>query len=388
MRPLIAVTVFLAVAAPASRFAAACPFCSTPSLTMSEKLSQADAAVLVEWQGGKKGTGRTLGNTVYEISTVVKGSKSTLKPGGEILLSRYRAGKAGDQFLLLGTRAVNVEWGSPLEFSEARFSYVSKAPAPGLPVAERLKYFLNYLEFPDELISNDAYAEFAGARYKDITSIAKSLPRERIRKWISNPQTAQTRLGLYGMLLGLCGKKEDAKLLKEKILSKSESFRLGIDGIMAGYLLLSGEEGLKLIEDTKLKNKKARFSETYAAMQALRFLWTYAPGKVSKERLRQSMRTLLDRPGLCDLVIADLARWKDWSVQDRLMKLYGAKDYNIPTIKRAIVRYMLVSTQVDNDVPAGADPPHHVLAGRIHLAAIQKQDPKTVRDAKRFLFLK
>ncbi len=33
------------------------------------------------------------------------------------------------------------------------------------------------------------------------------------------------------------------------------------------------------------------------------------------------MRMLLDRPELADLVIADLARWEDWSVQDKLMAM-------------------------------------------------------------------
>lgn len=381
-------TAFLAAIVLAASFAQACPFCSAPSLTMSEQLHQADAAVLVKWQGGKKDTDRTPGSTTYEISSVIKGSKSTLKSGKEITLARYRPGKEGDLFLLLGTKAVNVEWGSPLEVSEASYKYVAKSPAPGLPTPERLKYFLNYLEFPDTLIANDAYAEFANAPYKDITAISKSLPRERIRKWVASPETQQTRLGLYGLLLGLCGKKDDAKLMRDKILAKSEDFRLGIDGVMAGYLLLAGEDGLKLIEDSKLKDKKAPFSETYAAMQSLRFLWTYAPGKVSKERLRQSMRILLDRPALADLVIADLARWKDWSVQDKLMKLYGTKEYNIPSTKRAIVRYMLVSTQDVKENVSEDKLPAHVVKGKAYLAQIEKKDPKTVRDAKRFFFIK
>ncbi|GIS58489.1 MAG: hypothetical protein CM1200mP2_07140 [Planctomycetaceae bacterium] len=103
---------------------------------------------------------------------------------------------------------------------------------------------------------------------------------------------------------------------------------------MSGYLLLVGEKGLPLIEQLKLKNqflvdangkvltdKKGRkklvpFSETYAAMQALRFMWSYADGRIAKPRLGQSMRILLDRPKLADLVIADLARWKDWSIRE------------------------------------------------------------------------
>jgi hypothetical protein len=96
------------------------------------------------------------------------------------------------------------------------------------------------------------------------------------------------------------------------------------------------------------------------------------------------MRLLLDRPELADLVIADLARWKDWSVQARLMELYGAEEYDIPSIKRAIIRYMLVSTR-DKPKDAMKDPAH-VSAGKKYLAAIRTKDPKTVKDAERFFF--
>lgn len=69
------------------------------------------------------------------------------------------------------------------------------------------------------------------------------------------------------------------------------------------------------------------------------------------------------------------------------MGFYGAKEYNISSIKRAIVRYMLVSIK---DKPAGENvkEPPHVVKGKEYLAALRKKDPKTVREAKRFLFLR
>jgi hypothetical protein len=204
-------------------------------------------------------------------------------------------------------------------------------------------------------------------------------------------------------MLGLCGEEADAIAMKAKIVEPTKDFRLGIDGVMAGYLLLTGEKGVDLIDRMKLehtfvvdesgkpvlddKGKKQAmpFSETYAAMQALRFLWTYGDERIPKPRLRKSMRLLLDRSELADLVIADLARWKDWSVQTRLMELYGAKAYDIPSIKRAIVRYMLVSTK-DKPKDAMKDPAH-VTTGEKYLAALRLKDPKTVKDAERFFFL-
>jgi hypothetical protein len=382
-KPLALLTAAVAVLSLTSA-AYACPFCSAPSLTFAEQVSQSDAVVLVKWKDAKKSDGRLPGNTTYEISEIAKGSKATLKPGKEIVLGQFHPAKKGDQFLLLGTRAVNVEWSRPVEVSSAGYKYISKAPHPKKPTAERLTYYLKYLEFPDEVISNDAYAEFANAPYKDIASLAKDMPRERIRKWIASSDTAPTRLGLYGLLLGLCGKPEDAKLMEKKILEKSNDYRLGIEGVMSGYLLLTGEKGLKVIEDAKLKDEKIAFSETYAAMQAVSFVWDYAPGKIKKDRLRQSMRLLLDRATVADLVIANLARWKDWGIQDRLMKLYNTKEYDNPPVRRAIVRFLLVCSK---DAKEGTPPeklPAHVKTAKKNLQLLRKKDPKTVRDAERF----
>jgi hypothetical protein len=97
------------------------------------------------------------------------------------------------------------------------------------------------------------------------------------------------------------------------------------------------------------------------------------------------VRGLVERPAVCDIVINDLARWKDWSVQDRLMALYGAKEYNLPTIKRAIIRYQLASLR---DVPEGADPESlpHVVAGRRNVEALREKDPKRVAEVERLFF--
>jgi len=387
-----------------------CPFCSAPSLTLSEQVAQADAVVLVKWVGGQAAKVSDAGSTEFEVVDVVhqlEGGK--LVKGSKINLVRYRAAKPGDQFMLFGTKveAAAIEWGSPLEVSQSAYNYMRGTPKPTLQAGERLKYFLKYLETEDKMISDDAFGEFANAAYADVAKLSKELPRENLRKWLTSKDVSPGRLGLYGMMLGLCGNADDAKLMEAKILEQSDDFRLGVDGIMGGYLLLTGDKGLALLEKQKLTNPKAPFSETYAAMQALRFMWQYGDGRISVARLRQSMRLLLDRPELADLVIADLSRMKDWSVQDQLMQMYDEETI-IPSVKRAIVRYMLSSTKdtgekkpdsaattgegsgatASVDVKPVAELPAHVLKGQKCLEELEKKDPKTVNEAKRFFLLK
>lgn len=368
--------------------AQSCPFCSAPSLTLMEQKDESKAVALAKWISAKKSEGEEPASTVFEIVEGLKGPEEKISKGSNITLPVYLDAKEGTLFFFTAIGEKELEWNTPVEMTKGAFEYLKKAPSSKAPAEERLAYYVNYLENEDDLIATDAYSEFANAPFEDIILIKEKMPREKLRTWIKDPKTSTTRLALYGLLLGLCGKEEDVEAFREKILEPTEDFRLGIDGVMSGYLLLSKEEGLALIDKTKFQNEEAVFSETYAAMQALRFMWTYGGNRISKERLRESMRLLLTRPDMADLVIADLARWKDWSIQDRLMKLYGTEDYEIPAIKRAIVRYMLASIK---DVPKSkseSDPlPEHAVKGKKYIAELREKDPKTVKQAERFFFL-
>lgn len=372
--------IVLAVSLLVSQVAWACPFCSAPSLTLTEQLTQADAAVLVKWVDGKPPTEKSAGSTTYSIVELSRGPKETLKKDDKLTVPRFRAGKKGDLFLLFGTKDKEIDWSSPLEVTEVTYQYIVQAPSPEAPTAKRLAYFLKFLEFSDQLVSNDAYGEFANAPYEDIVKIRDKMDRVKIAKWINDKDASPTRLGLYGLLLGLCGNDDDAKMMETKIKESSGGFRLGIDGLISGYLLLKGEKGLDEIDRCKLKDQKVEFSETYAAMQALRFMWTFGNGRISKERLRKSMRELLDRPNLADLVVADLARWEDWSVQDRLMTLYmeGEGDYALPSVKRAIVRYLLTAAKLQ---PPKVQPPKVEEVKKVDVAVVANKSPADAAPA-------
>ncbi len=57
------------------------------------------------------------------------------------------------------------------------------------------------------------------------------------------------------------------------------------------------------------------------------------------------MEILLDRPTFAETAIKTLSRWKDWSIQQKLMRLYGTKDYDVDSTKREIIRFMIASTK-------------------------------------------
>ncbi|MEZ6068344.1 MAG: hypothetical protein R3B90_22110 [Planctomycetaceae bacterium] len=177
----------MAVLLAAGGAARACPFCEAPDVTLSQQLHLADVATLVQWVDGKAPNRDEgfAGSTTYEIIKVVHDSSGTLKAGERFDIVRHRAGQPGEMFLMLGSYTTVIEWGSPIEVTETSFNYIVQAPTREVPTAERLRYFIRFLEYSDNLIAGDAFAEFAGADYKDVASLVDVMPREKLHKWLA-----------------------------------------------------------------------------------------------------------------------------------------------------------------------------------------------------------
>ncbi len=366
--------------------AMACPFCAPTDPTLSERVSQADAALLGQWVSAQKAENSAGGQTKFSVLSALKFPEQQ-KPE-TIQVPDFVRGQTGDLFLLLGqldpdSKSI-ILWERPEAITETAFQYVNQAPAPETAPAKRLEYFHRFLEFPDALIGDDAYAEFAKAPYEAVFLARESFSREKLRKWLTSDDVLAPRRGLYGLMLGLVGNQEDAELLRGLIDDNSDTVRLGIDGVMAGFVLINGNEGLQHLRRTIFEDPDTPITDVHAALTAMRFLWTSGPPDVSRDSIKATARAALDRPEAADLAIADLARWKDWSVQDQLMTLYMQKKSDNPlgqiATRRAIIRYFLASTL---DKGEATETPEHIERANKYLAEIRKIDPRGVAAAER-----
>ncbi len=397
---LVAVVAAAAVSFNAVNAACVCPFCDAPSLMLSEQIGQCDHLLRAKWLEGEKPVNLRGGSSKFEILDVSFSKEDRFQKGQIVEMPQYIAGSETSTYTLMGPDDRLEDWHVPAEVTDTSWNYLSTMPSAvkgAEAQSERLLFFLDYFEDPDLMVSNDAFAEFAAAPYEIIVPLKDRLPREKIIGWLQDPKTPVTRTGFYGMLAGICGHSEDAAILEKKIVTLDADFRLGIEGVMAGYMMINGEEGLRKLEEVKILSKtaidkdgkeiKLPFSETYAVMQALRFMWTYEPDRLPKDRLKQSMHLLLERKEMADLVITDLARWKDWSIQDRLMTMYSDEEFDIPAIRRAIVRYLYYCSQEKNE--PGSDgtrsPTEVAIKAEANMKLLEERDPKTVNDAKRYL---
>ncbi|MGE5192712.1 MAG: hypothetical protein ACM3U2_09430 [Deltaproteobacteria bacterium] len=385
---LCAVGLIAIMAFSAAGVAAACPICGVPTVTLAERYARSDAALLVEWVSAQRAQGKTPESTTYEIVQAQRDPSGTFKAGERVEVPKFTQGKAGNLYLLLGRKddKLGIKWEDPpLAVSETSFQYIAQAPSPETPAEKRLGYFVKFLEYPDLTIANDAFAQFVNAPTQDIAAVAGKLPREKLRRWLTDPKTPVNRQAGYGLMLGLCGGTEEARFLEQRIATTEPERQIGIEGLMFGYLLLTGENGLAVLQKKYLADPKASDGETYAAVLAVRYYWSYGNGKIPAARLQGAMRAVLDRPAFAEGAITDLARWKDWSLHDRLMQLYGTKEYNEKSAKKAIISYMIASTK-DVGKEANEVPPH-VDAGRKGLERLRQRDPKLVEEVEKFFLL-
>jgi hypothetical protein len=376
---------------PTSSVSLACPFCSAPALTLSERRAESEAMVVARYLGELVEPSLQDG---VASSRMQRFGRTAVDPQGtacprEILVSMQKVTDPAPCYLLFGSRMPGWHWSDPLPATTAVVTYVRDAP-PLISGNEeqvqlaRLRYFLRHLEDRDVIVAEDAYGEFANSDYKVIVKLRGEFPRELLATWVISPNTPASRRGLYGLLLGLCGDDDDARLMEQLITGNlGEEIRPGIDGVMGGYLLLTGEAGLEFLERTKIRPRDVPFTELYAACQALRFAWQYAETTISRVAVRQTMRAALHREDVADLIIADLARWKDWELQPRLMELYGQPGYDSTTMRRAIVRFMAVSAR---EKPTGnPETDQFIAVGARCLEELRRREPAVVKDALRFL---
>ena len=387
----VLVAVFAAAAgmAPFAGTAAACPVCPAVEHrpTLHEQYARADVAVLAKWIAGDLPGGKPSASIAYRVLQVPRGAGSGLERGAAITVETSESVKKESLALLIGKRSGDgvIEWSAPREVDSVLYNYIVRAPARDAEPQERLRYYVEYLEHSNPEIASDSYAELTDFSIDEIAARPGDLPRELLRKAIGNSELHPVRRALFGVMLGLCGDRSDAELLLDQFADPAEEPSFGVEGMMIGYVLIRGEAGLQTLEALKLREPAASPSDSYAAFAAVRYLLTWGGSGVPPERLQKALHPLIERSEFTDIVTLVLARRKDWSVQGRLMELFGAGGFDGPSTKRAIIRYMLASTQ---DPPACAEGcvPFQVAEGLKHLAELRRREPRLVSECERYFY--
>ncbi|MBL8830533.1 MAG: hypothetical protein JNM18_26400 [Planctomycetaceae bacterium] len=312
----------------------ACPFCTTPEPTLAERREAADVVIIGEV------TATTNDRQSCKIHRVLQGT-DTLGGVEQVEISGKLA--VGTLVILIGTKSGDELGWHVTSVDEASLAYFARSPSLRTAASERLGYFLPFLEHANATIAQDAYAEFGRAPYDAVAAVADKFPLDAFRRHLVDPAVSGDRKGFYGLALGLAprdaDRAENAKLLHRLICEPASDFRAGFDGMLGGYLLLTGETGLQQIEQRFLIPSNAARGDVLHVITALRFYHEYGK-QIPAARLAQALGWLVERPEYAATVIVDLARWEAWRFQPQIAALWDHAGFAEPPIRRAIVGYL------------------------------------------------
>jgi hypothetical protein len=376
----------------------ACPFCSSQGQTLAGELASADMIVVATVISAERDENDfTKSRTKLRIDKTVKPHPAFEKEK-EITVPRYiptEKGKAPPQLLLFcyvntdtTDAAVSAVASVAAVFPKYRNATIdayrgdeirakSKLPdyleearkLQGAPLHDRLVFYFKHLEDDDLFISSDAYMEFGNADYKDVKEVAKKLSADTLLKWLKDANTPPSRYGLYGMLLGHCGKAEHAATLKKLVVEPDNAFSLGLDGMLAGYVLLDPKDGWEVLAGIAA-DRKREFTTRYAALRTVRFFHDSRPDVVSADKLLAAMKSLAEQDDIADIAIDDLRKWQQWDQTEYILGLAGKESHADPLVKRAILKYAIVASK-NGSKPAGE-----------YVESVRKVKPQVVADAE------
>ncbi|MEY3176743.1 MAG: hypothetical protein RLZZ436_4657 [Planctomycetota bacterium] len=400
MKRLIRSLCVSVMAALSVAIAAACPFCLAPPQTFSAQFLLTDFAVVAELQTFEVLQKGTVPVATFRIRQLLSGdpgvaARCGLLPGRLVTREAEAGAQPGSLYLLYGdltdvgdpvspgsptaapatfssdsdsrppapaqlpstsavaplqnagltTKPLRIEWTDHVEISAATAEYLRRLPRSELPVPERLAWYLTHLESPDPAIAGDAWAEFGIASYADVKTCRALYSAARLRGWIADPKISPERIGLYGLMLGLCGQPEDAEFLRNQMLdSETGEFRFGAEGLLAGYLLLTGETGLGSVEARFLQPETLPAAR-HALLQTLDFFHTYEPDLIPRNRLCSSARLLLRDPVLAEMTVMSLSRWQDWQSMRILEQLFDEVQQSVAGDQESLQRCILQFAQ-------------------------------------------
>ena len=372
-----------------ARESCACPFCNAEGQTLTKEINLASLVIFGTIHKTSGGVDFSIeGSTEFIVEKVIKRhdilDKELKKPtdlGGKevVTLARYLPSSSDEkkQYKLVVFCDVFRGKIDPYRFMRVNAdSDPSKYLAGALEVkdksqAERLKFFFRYLDDPESDIALDAYKEFAYADYKDYHGMAKDLPADKIAAWIQDDKTPTFRLGLYASLLGHCGGDKHAAVLRKLLDDPTRRLNAGVDGILAGYIMLNPKEGWEYLRAT-LHDTKKDFGTRYAALRSARFFYDFRNDLASKKDVIDAVALLLDESDIADLAIEDLRKWQVWDLADRILALKDKDSHDIPIIKRSILRYALQCPKE---------------AAQTFVAERRKKDPDAVQSSEELLKL-
>lgn len=338
--------------------ASACPFCPSAGQTLLGEVNQAHLIIFGTMTNAQRDPNEFgKGTTDFEIEVVVK-DHEILKGKKVITLPRYVPPDPKSKtkhlvFCEVYKGELDPYRGEAVPPDSKIAEYLKGAIAiKEKDTTQRLLYFFKHFDSADWSISGDAFQEFSNAEYKDVRAAAAKMDPDQILKMLKDPNTSIARFGLLGLLLGHCGKGDThGKALRELVNDPKVKQATGLDGLLAGYILLNSKDGLDFVASL-IKDTKEDFLIRYAALRALRFFWEYRDDVLKKASIVESIQPLLKQSDIADLAVEDLRKWGQWELSPTVLGLFDKPTHDIPIVQRSIIKFALAGQEQNKECAA------------------------------------
>jgi hypothetical protein len=351
----------------------ACSFCGPPSgqSTLREQLAKAAAVVFGTLKNPQLGADPTTGTTELHVKSILK-SHAVVEKRPVIVLAKYlpvAADKADVVAFIADHNGKPDSLRTPTSNVAVAAYLQGVAKLDPQDVPARLAFAFQHLDAADETVSADAYLEFAKANDADILKSKERFDAAKLRALVKDPKMPGNRLGVFALLLGLCGEKADATLLVSQIPAKlNERTITALGGLLTGIVLQDPDTGFKLT-GRYLTESQQNYAVRLGAFSTVRYLQE-REAKASREPILAIYRELLDDHEMADMAMEDLRRWKWWDHTAAILKLYGQPGYQAKGMRNAILRYAL-----------GCPEPE----AKAFVDAMRKQDAAWVRSVEELM---
>jgi hypothetical protein len=307
--------------------ARACGFCGAGDVSPSVSLRQADAAAAAEVVGRKlvfSGAEGARSSVTLKLTGVLTGGDK-VKAGTTItaVLDPKVLGNAGKAFVTLTVtaKAASVLDAYPDPDGKLAEYLAALAKIPGAETSpERIGFLARRLEDPDANVANDAQTMFSQIPDNVVRASAAALPVEKLREWLASEKIAPGRKGLYGYLLGMCGKDGDAERLRSALAGVGADNRNAVGGLLAGLCLLTGKPAEVL---TPVISDAARpLGTRRAALYVVRLMLDYHAEPRLKPELVGLYKVGMADKKLAEYAVEEMARAGEFSLIEDVKALW------------------------------------------------------------------
>lgn len=302
-----------------------------------------------------------------EVVDVLKGDqKLDGKRSFEVYLKNGQL--SAGALLLTGNRSKNLSWAIPEAVTTEEIQYLKSAFQLDATGVERLAFFLDSLEHSSRMIAENAHLEFSLAGDDDLIALKDRLDHVQLMKWIQKPNLSPRRAQLYASFLTICGLPSVVPELEQRLKNRDPNSTGTSPAMLYCYLTLKGADGLQLVDQSFLK--EGTYMDMFSAVTVLRHFADQNSSPISRDQICSSLRIVLDRAKMADLVIPDLARLEDWSATDQIARLYNESSEENAWIRVPAYMYMYVCPLEE---------------AKQHLVGFEKLDPQTAKRARFFM---